>query len=212
MKQSNSGFTLLELMVGIAILAIILGIGLPSFMNLFTNARVRATNDSVLEALAYARNQAVTQHHEITLCAANDNYDDCADGATAWGNSGWLVMQHDNHANTSDVLKVWQKPHNDVSVTTNNSRVVYRPTGMLDAQGMNATVTSVPVIIQVVVSDSPTLCYKVPIAGSVYMGKNCQQTDTTVHDGGDVEAAEQPADETPTEPTGRTGHSHHHHG
>lgn len=69
MKQSNSGFTLLELMVGVAILAILLTIGLPSFINLFTNARVRATNDSVIEALGYARNQAVSQHREITLCA-----------------------------------------------------------------------------------------------------------------------------------------------
>lgn len=87
MKQSNSGFTLLELMVGIAILAIILTIGLPSFVSMFTDARVRATNDSVIEALGYARNQAVSQHREITLCAANGDYSDCA-ADTAWGHHG----------------------------------------------------------------------------------------------------------------------------
>ncbi|AZZ94364.1 prepilin-type N-terminal cleavage/methylation domain-containing protein [Hahella sp. KA22] len=59
MKQK--GFTLVELMVVIAILAITLVLGLPSFSNLIDSNRVTANTNTLVGALNLARMEAVNR-------------------------------------------------------------------------------------------------------------------------------------------------------
>lgn len=137
--------------------------------------------------------------------AANGNYSDCA-ADTAWGDHGWLVKQTDTAGN-DEVLKVWQKPHSDVAVTSTSEEVVFRPTGMLDAQGATATVKTVPVVFKLAVNNSPTLCYNVPMTGAVYLSA-CSTTDSPDTQPTEPDQASPEPEPTPTTPT----HGHHHHG
>ncbi len=57
--QRSAGFTLVELMVGIAILGILVLLATPSYRTWVANSRVRSTSESLQNGLRLARNQAV---------------------------------------------------------------------------------------------------------------------------------------------------------
>lgn len=55
---SNNGFTLIELMVTIAIVAILIVLGFPSYSQWMRNNRIRNTADSIQNGLRLARSEA----------------------------------------------------------------------------------------------------------------------------------------------------------
>lgn len=64
--NSNKGFTLLELMVVIAIVAIMISIATPSFRAQIEASRLRADTDNIVTALQLARSEAVTRRADVT--------------------------------------------------------------------------------------------------------------------------------------------------
>jgi type IV fimbrial biogenesis protein FimT len=67
MMNSNKGFTLLELMVAIAVLAILLSIAVPNYNAQIAATRLRADADNVVTALQLARSEAVTRRTQVTV-------------------------------------------------------------------------------------------------------------------------------------------------
>ena len=63
----NRGFTLLELLITLVILASIMTIGIPSFSKQIQNNRLNTTTLSLLEAVAATRTQAVSTNNRATL-------------------------------------------------------------------------------------------------------------------------------------------------
>lgn len=61
------GFTLIELMVAIGLLAFLLLIAYPGFVTMLANLRVRAVGDGVLSGLQYARGEALKRNMDITF-------------------------------------------------------------------------------------------------------------------------------------------------
>jgi type IV fimbrial biogenesis protein FimT len=66
--RSSRGFTLVELMVTIAILAILATIGLPSFQRLISDYRVSAQANGVQGLLQFARSEAVKRRQPVVVC------------------------------------------------------------------------------------------------------------------------------------------------
>lgn len=66
------GFTLLELMIVIALAAVILAIGAPSFTEFRRNGRLTADANDLLTAVQVARTEAVKQQRPVALCATAD--------------------------------------------------------------------------------------------------------------------------------------------
>lgn len=87
-----TGFTLVELLVAMAVLAILLTIGIPSFTNLVTNNRATTATNELLAALQYARSEAVRQNARVDICSST-NQDTCSN-ADAW-DTGWVVRWDD---------------------------------------------------------------------------------------------------------------------
>ena len=56
----HRGFTLIELMVGLALLAVLTMLAFPTFTTMVQNARLRAVADSILAGLQGARAEAAT--------------------------------------------------------------------------------------------------------------------------------------------------------
>jgi type IV fimbrial biogenesis protein FimT len=68
MKRRSRGFTLMELMVTLAVAGVLLSIGVPSFREFQRNGRLTgAANDSLMAVLA-ARNEALRRQEIVSFC------------------------------------------------------------------------------------------------------------------------------------------------
>lgn len=112
-KTSDAGFSLVELMVVIAIVATLLVIALPSFRDTLNRNRIATESNDLISALNLARNEAITRTVPVSICPSS-NSTACLGGGTAadWGN-GWIVFVDQGTAGTLDgtdsVLRVWPK-------------------------------------------------------------------------------------------------------
>ena len=72
LRMTSSGFTLIELMVTIAVLAIIVGIAAPSISNQLANQRVKSTTATLANALKEARIESVIRRQIVTVSFNNN--------------------------------------------------------------------------------------------------------------------------------------------
>lgn len=81
------GFTLVELMITIAVAAVMLAMAVPSFTRMLANTRQTSATNSLLNAFEYARNSALRGGQPVTVCPiANPTDTSCsADWNTGWG-------------------------------------------------------------------------------------------------------------------------------
>jgi len=90
--QRHNGFTLIELMVVIVIVAILAGIGVPSFRTLIQNNNLTSQTNGLLGLLQLARSEAVTQRQQVTVCPSSDQ---ATCNSVDW-NDGGLVRRSDS--------------------------------------------------------------------------------------------------------------------
>lgn len=91
-------FTLVEMMITIAVLAIVLGIGVPSMSAFIESNRLTSVTNDLLSSLQYARAEAIRQRSRVTICQRAANSDVCENNGS-WTN-GWLIYLDDNPAAT----------------------------------------------------------------------------------------------------------------
>ena len=70
-QMRSSGFTLIELMVTIAVLAIIVGIAAPSISTQLANQRVKSTTATLANALKEAKAESIIRRQNVTLSYNN---------------------------------------------------------------------------------------------------------------------------------------------
>lgn len=110
----KAGFTLIELVVALAILAILLSFGLPSFSTWIQNSQIRTAAGAIQNGLQLARGEAVRRNALIRFQLTDSTDNGCALSTTA---TNWVVS-FDNPAGLCG-----STPFNDgfpVSDTTNN--------------------------------------------------------------------------------------------
>lgn len=89
-KNQQLGFTLIELMVAIAILAIVLGVGIPSYRDLIVNNRMAGEINDFVGSLRITRSEAIKRGVPVRMCASDDGQD-CANSGP-WSN-GWIIFE-----------------------------------------------------------------------------------------------------------------------
>jgi len=88
------GFTLVELLVVMAIAAILAGVAVPSMRDLVKSMRLTSATNDLFGSLMLARSEAVKRNDRVVLCKSTDGTS-CAQ-AGGW-EQGWLVFHDANN-------------------------------------------------------------------------------------------------------------------
>lgn len=140
MKQrqptSSSGFTIVELMVSLAVASILIGIAIPAFTD-FIRQRTLTTgvNDMVL-AITYARSEAVRRGETVSVEALDPDADN------EWG-GGYCVVVGAAGNCAGEVLRRFEPAANavfdGVGALNNVTRLSFNARGML-TPGVNGSI------------------------------------------------------------------------
>jgi len=87
--RRTHGFSLIELMVVIAIAAIISGLAAPSFTRMLNANRIQTSASALQSDMSYARTEAVRRGAWVSICPSS-NQTSC-DTTNTWQN-GWIVF------------------------------------------------------------------------------------------------------------------------
>lgn len=89
-RRQHAGFSLVELVVALAVAAVLLGVGVPSFTAALKNARIGAQYSQAVRSLLLARSEAVKSGQFVVVCSRSaPGSEQCGD-ADDWSN-GWIV-------------------------------------------------------------------------------------------------------------------------
>lgn len=72
-KSKHLGFSLVELMIGVAILAILAGLAMPSFQTWIRNSQIRNAAESITNGLQRARAEAVALNTNVAFTLGADS-------------------------------------------------------------------------------------------------------------------------------------------
>ena len=98
-RRHVAGFTAIELMVVVSIVAILAALAGPSFTPLIENWRVRESAEQLQSTLHYARSEAIKRGGRVVIQKIPNNTNGCttASDTRAW-DCGWIVC-HDTNDN-----------------------------------------------------------------------------------------------------------------
>ncbi len=169
----QKGFTMIELIIALGLIAFIVTIGIPSFTTLIQNNRMATQVNSFVGAIRFSRGQAITRRSPVTVCKSDDG-NACGNSQVEW-EQGWIVFL-DHNADGSvnaggskpdKVLKVWEALHEGATLRGNSNianRITFDANGfssagrlvLCDDRGFNNPAVSVGTLIKRVLVLSST--------------------------------------------------------
>ena len=149
-RSQSHGFTLIELMVAIAVLAILSAIAIPSMTRLITSSRVSGTMNEYIAGVNLARAEAVSRGVRVTICAAASTTS-CRTSGTNWTVGGWIVFVDDGlNPGQIDAGETILRQRADwtgmasVVAPVGLRRISFVANGRLETGNMNGAVTFTP--------------------------------------------------------------------
>lgn len=114
--RREAGFTLIELMIVVAMMAVILGIAVPSFRSLIVSQRVKTAAFSFSSAAVFARSEAIKRNQDVTMAANGGDW-----------RQGWSISVGGTTLGSQEAFA------GEVLFAGASNQVVYRPSGRLSA-------------------------------------------------------------------------------
>ena len=143
------GFTLVELLVALAIAAVLVTLAAPSFVGMIRSNYMTSTINSFLADLRFARSEAIRSGGGVVMCrSANPDAatPSCGSGSTTGWESGWIIF-HDlnsdlDYASTEPLLRVQGplKGVNSISEAGAATKFQFTATGQLRLSSITSIV------------------------------------------------------------------------
>jgi type IV fimbrial biogenesis protein FimT len=101
--QRISGFTLIEVMVVITIVAVLMALAIPSYQYVTSANRISGEVNGLLGDMQYARSEAIKEGQTVTVCSSTNPTSPAptCSGTTTW-QTGWIVFSDVNGNGTVD--------------------------------------------------------------------------------------------------------------
>lgn len=133
-KGAARGFTLLELMVTVAVLAILVGIAVPSLVDATLTGKLAASANDLVAGVAMGRSEAIKRNAVTSLCVSS-NGTSCGSGG--W-EQGWIIISG------STVIQKHSAAPTGFKVTSSVAKVDFQPTGVGNTQATITVCRSAP--------------------------------------------------------------------
>jgi type IV fimbrial biogenesis protein FimT len=132
----NGGYTLVELITTVAVIALVTALAVPGMRSLLQNNRAVTEANALVGALNLARSETVTRGQPVSLCPSTDGAT-CAD-TDDWS-TGWLVFADptapqgviDAGPPADTVLRAYPALGEGSRLTADGGPVTYAPNGFL---------------------------------------------------------------------------------
>lgn len=125
MRTTDQGFTLLEALIVMAVMAILLGVAVPALTDMLAEARRISAVNAIVATMNRARHAAVTERRRVTVCPS-------ADGTLCdsdWSD-GWILW-----VQSEPVRHRQQALRGAIRVAANRSRFRFNPHGLRATNG-----------------------------------------------------------------------------
>ena len=137
--KKNSGFTILELVVTVGMVAIVVAIAIPAMQTFTQNDRLTTNINTLIGHLAYARSEAVKRSVQVSVCASND-----ASTCSGSWDDGWIVYidaDNDNSFTAGEVVIRAQQAlggTNTLTATGIGTQITYDNRGFVNAASVGS--------------------------------------------------------------------------
>lgn len=121
--RHRAGFTLIELMVTVAVAGILAVVAVPAMTSLISGNRLAGTTSELTASIQVARSEAIRRNVRVTLCGTADGVNCGAD----W--SRWMVTGGDNVSGETDVIRDNSAP-SAVRIQGPAAGIVFSPSGL----------------------------------------------------------------------------------
>lgn len=126
------GFSLIEVIIALAVVAVLAVLALPSFTGTLRQSRMTSAANSLVSALNTARSEAVMRARRVSVCPSTDG-DRC--GGADWS-AGWIAYVDGGVAGRFDgddlVLRAWPALGKGDRVSTTRTGISFAATGTSD--------------------------------------------------------------------------------
>ena len=128
--ETAGGFSLLELLMTVTLASTVLMLGVPSFVNLVADQRMRSEADALFHAVHLARKLSVVRRRVITLCASSDR--ETCTGGRDWS-AGWILFEEQGSTGIGsrepgEMLLRVHEVGDGLQLPANRSRFTFRST------------------------------------------------------------------------------------
>lgn len=143
MQVTAKGFTLVEMMITVVVMAILLAIAVPAFRDLISSTRLSSQTNDMLADIALARSESARRNQRVTFCASS-NGTSCSTTASDWG-VGWIIFSDANAdalvtAGDDEIIKIRSASSGNNTIVSSGlpsaGLLQFRPSGGVVSAGV----------------------------------------------------------------------------
>jgi type IV fimbrial biogenesis protein FimT len=123
---AEAGFTMIELLTVVSIVAIMAAVGIPSMLDMVRSAQVRSATSQLYDAIILARSEAVKRNIQVDVQPGTACVDPASNNTADW-KTGWLVQV----SSCGELLQQFPATTNTNIIPDASGGISYLPTGRL---------------------------------------------------------------------------------
>jgi len=119
--MKKSGFTVIEMLITLSILAILLALSVPNFRHLISNSNMVSNTNAMIGAFKYARMEAIKRGNTVNVDQIGADW---TEGIVVWANTDAINAMSDD-----EVLRIWSAFDDASTVSSAQSTFSFNTVG-----------------------------------------------------------------------------------